>query len=194
MNLEQAILGACLIENAYGKVHYILKPVNFSTTAHQAIWAAMGKIYPQPIDLLTVQRHLGTSYSYTLAHITAHVYSSANIVQWAFILLEAKFREQLVSIINKYRLQYSKDILIIPHLDDALTYTSDHTHDIFDTIPALYRFFKAKQLPAIADDIEEMNDHINKRLMHIKAYDQREHLQRQLAILDDHLKTMEDAA
>ena len=61
IELEEAVVGACLIEkDAFGTVSDILKPASFYDSKHQVIFAAIQTLAAEnkPVDILTVTDQL----------------------------------------------------------------------------------------------------------------------------------------
>src|SRR5690606_14291686 len=105
--LEQNILGACLLENAYQAVVDILEPKNFLPAdadrgtyfCHQKIYAAIKGLYPaRPIEVTTVRRELPKEYSVYLVELTNKVHSAANLRYHAFVLLEYNVRGSFIDL------------------------------------------------------------------------------------------------
>lgn len=101
LKLESAILGALILEKAnQPAVFAILKPKNF-TKDHQVIYRCIKEMVDHkfPVDLITVA-HAVRPYSisaYTVAELTTHVNSAANMIYHAAILLELNIVEQFIS-------------------------------------------------------------------------------------------------
>ncbi len=100
--LEQAIIGGCLLEDAFHKVADALTPgdfTKFTNVDHQRIFEAFQGLYPtQPIDILSVAGKISLPgyYSY-LSECQATVCSTANIRHHALILVELSMLKELRS-------------------------------------------------------------------------------------------------
>lgn len=115
LELEGAVLGACLIEkDAYGQVSDILKPESFYDSKHRHIFAAMRSLATgdRPIDLLTVTEELrgkgmleeagGMVY---LADLSQRMLSSANIEYHAHIIAQKALARELISYTSRIQKQ-----------------------------------------------------------------------------------------
>lgn len=106
VQLEQTIIGACLLENGYDRIAGVLSPKTFTSSIqynHQVIYKAIEALYPdRPVDPLTVTHELNQpSYASYLAHCSSLVSSSANLRYHAFILLQLSMRDALIQTLSK---------------------------------------------------------------------------------------------
>ena len=98
LNLEQAVLGALMIEkDAYSMVSEILRPESFYDHRHQLIFEAIQRlnIEQRPVDLLTVQEQLKRSGTleevggpFYITQLSGMVASSAHIEYHARIIAQ----------------------------------------------------------------------------------------------------------
>ena len=114
-DLEQTIIGACLLENGYARVAGVLTSKNFTASDqfdHQAIFKAIETLYPcNPIDLLTVNHKVNKpNYGWYLAGCSSRVSSAANLRYHAFILLQLSMRDVLIDRLN---MASSKELSIL---------------------------------------------------------------------------------
>jgi replicative DNA helicase len=105
LELEQTIIGACLLEDAYQHVAGIITYKNFKaggTQDHQAIFKAFEEMYPlEPIDPLTVTHKLRKPfYASYLVQCTSKVVSSLHLTGHAFILIQLSMRDVLIHLLN----------------------------------------------------------------------------------------------
>ncbi|HYG01653.1 MAG TPA: DnaB-like helicase N-terminal domain-containing protein [Chryseosolibacter sp.] len=111
IDLEQAILGACILEGcALPIVADILTDRNFTDNTgtgydHSAIFRCLLSMYPKyAVDLLTVRRAL-PGHDVYLATLTSKVSSTAHLKQHSLILLQLditeKFRQLISTIMSK---------------------------------------------------------------------------------------------
>lgn len=108
VDLEEAVLGAMMLEkDAVTAVIDMLHPEVFYKEAHQAIYAAIHKLFSnnQPIDILTVTNELKSGGNLELAggafyitQLTSRIASSANIEYHAGILMQKHLQRELIRI------------------------------------------------------------------------------------------------
>lgn len=109
--MQDAILGACMLDNAaYDEIASFVTDNTFTTKAHRAVHKAIRLLHAmsEPIDLLTVMDKLkeldlletvgGPAF---LAELTNRVASSANIVYHARILKQEEIRREADRISHK---------------------------------------------------------------------------------------------
>jgi len=112
--LEEAILGACLIEKlAIGRIYDILEVETFYFEAHKTVYKAIREMYEAsvPVDIFTVSDWLINKYSvleilkydtgYFLVRLTNSVVSSANLEYHSYLVKEMWRRRRVLEI--KYR-------------------------------------------------------------------------------------------
>ena len=108
LELEQAVLGACLLElSALADVADLLRPEVFYAAGHGHIWAAMSALYRSraPVDILTVTQELkrrGTldivGGPFYVSQITNKVSGTANVVYHAHIVLQTFIGREAIRI------------------------------------------------------------------------------------------------
>ena len=108
VDLEMAVLGACLLESdALSLVVDILTPNCFYVEGHNYIWDAMLELYAksQPIDLLTVSKKLKANDKFDLVggshyigSLTDKIVGSSNIETHARIVVEDFLKRELIRI------------------------------------------------------------------------------------------------
>lgn len=109
LEIEEAVLGACLIDSsAFKKVKEVLLGFSnpFYTDAHNAIWSSMGQLNEknEPVDRLTVFRELEKMQktelikgnSFYLTELSERVSSSAHVESHTRILLEKFLRRRMM--------------------------------------------------------------------------------------------------
>jgi replicative DNA helicase len=107
LDLEEAVIGACLIEkDAFGQVSDYLKPESFYDTKHQLIFRAISTLAAEnnPVDILTVTEELrkmgkleeagGMLY---VTELSGKVLSSAHIEYHAHVVAEKALARQLIT-------------------------------------------------------------------------------------------------
>lgn len=111
--LEQAILGACLIEKlAFGRTYGIVKEENFYFDCHKRVYLAINELYEKslPIDILTVVDVLtrkgvaelqGYNTPYFVTQLTNAVVSSAHVEYHCHLIKEMWARRKIIEI--KYK-------------------------------------------------------------------------------------------
>lgn len=108
-DMEQAILGACIIEKqAFGRCYQLISPESFYYSAHQQVFQTMHEMYVNgiPIDLFTLtdqmmrvknmQRILSYETPYFLCKLTNSVVSSANIEYHSFIIKSMWMEREII--------------------------------------------------------------------------------------------------
>lgn len=145
LQLEQTILGACLLENAYPRVADILTHKNFSKPDpaashfidHQTIFQVFENFYPlRPIDIATVSHELAkvpgaTSY---IAELSMKVSSSANLRYYALCLLETSFRNAFIDLLHKQFSSGHFDTATMAIIQEIIDEALDSDNDIFEVI------------------------------------------------------------
>jgi replicative DNA helicase len=170
LELERAILGACILENAYQRVADILSPVNFSDKqpcSHRAIFEAIASHYPaMPIDIITISRSLGPEYAPVLAELTATVCSAANLRYYALMLVEVSLREAFIAMISTLhdKAKLSMKAKLYEVQDEAL----DAENDIFQVIEKAKNYMAQQDEPWIMEAFEKFEQQINKRIHIVK--------------------------
>lgn len=113
-DLEEAILGACLLEKlAFGRIYGILEEDYFYLDAHKIVFSAMKEMFTNnaPIDILTMTEWVinkkqqtelnGYNTAYFITRLTNFVVSSANIEYHSFIIREMWQRRKILEV--KYK-------------------------------------------------------------------------------------------
>ncbi len=133
-DLEQTIIGACLLENGYARVAGVLTSKNFTASNqfdHQAIFKAIETLYPcSPIDLLTVNNKVDKpNYGWYLAGCSSMVSSAANLRYHAFMLLQLSMRDVLIERLN---MASSKELSLLTKsaINEIIDECLDHSTDI----------------------------------------------------------------
>lgn len=108
IEMEQAILGACLIEkDAFVKASAIIVKDSFYKESHSLIFGACASLSAkrESIDVLTVTAHLRSTNqlenvggAFYLVELTSHVNSSANIEFHCRVVLEMWIRRLLITV------------------------------------------------------------------------------------------------
>ncbi len=135
IELEEAVLGACLIEKeALDVVVDILQPHSFYLDAHQKIYRAIKTLYGEsknaavkPIDILTVAEQLRSTGEldeiggpYYLAELTNRIASAANVEYHARIVSEKYIQRELIRVSsNIIKDAYEDTTDVFELLDDA---------------------------------------------------------------------------
>ncbi|MBX2916727.1 MAG: hypothetical protein KF856_15765 [Cyclobacteriaceae bacterium] len=174
LNLEQTIIGACLLENGYSRVAGVLFARNFSQTEyydHRIIFQAIERLYPtRPVDLITVAHEVNKSgYGYYLAGCASKVCSSENLRSHAFILLQLSMRDALIQVLDKARAMHISNTThaaIQEVIDECL----DSGNDIFELylkVQSYLEFIGAEEF--LLTDIRKLKDSIDRKINTIKA-------------------------
>lgn len=108
IELEQAVLGICLVEpRAYSRVYSVLIADCFYKEEYRQIFTAMHEVweYGLPVDLVTVSRRMydkelveleGYKTAYYLSLMCRDVVSSAHLLQWCVMLRELAARRKMI--------------------------------------------------------------------------------------------------
>ncbi len=109
--LEQAVIGACMLErSALAEVVELLNPKVFYVAAHMHLWAAIGGLHAQraPVDILTVTQECkrrGTLDTiggvFYISQLTNKVSSGGNIVYHAHLILQCFIGREAIRIGNE---------------------------------------------------------------------------------------------
>ena len=181
LQLEQTILGACLLENAYPMVADILTHNNFSKPDpgmshfidHQTIFKVFETFYPlRPIDIATVSHELAhiPGAAVYITELSMKVSSAANLKYYALCLLETSFRNAFIELLHKQfssgRFDTATMATVLEIIDEAL----DPDNDIFELIEKSSAYLTQ----VLADDalltsIQEFKNKINVRIQKAKS-------------------------
>lgn len=190
--MEQAILGACLIENSYPKVTDILSAKNFSKPQiseghlidHQEIFKSFERLYPQrPIDLITVCHEL-PGIAHYLSQLSNMMCSSANICYYALLLLELDIRKNFIQLLNGRISSGQLNSTTATALQEIIDECLDRDADIFGIIEASEVYLQ--QILAndfLVNDIKEFINNVEKRIQKIKRFSSIETLMNNLTNL-----------
>lgn len=107
VDLEEAVIGACLIEkDAFASISDILKPESFYDTKHKLIFTAIRNLAGEnkPVDLLTVKDHLlktddleNAGGLFYLTELSRRVLSSAHVEYHAHIIAQKALARELIT-------------------------------------------------------------------------------------------------
>lgn len=104
---EQAVLGACMIEDCFSEVYAILKPECFYRTQHEQIFASMVRLFKanKPLDLVMITddcRSHGTLESIGgalyLVQLTNQIGSAANVEHHCLIVKEKWVAREIIKV------------------------------------------------------------------------------------------------
>lgn len=110
VELEEAILGACLIEKtAFGRIYGMISPDHFYLSGHAEVYQAMIEMYDKsiPIDTLTVTERLISSgieeinkepIGYFVVRLTNHVVSTVHLEYHCHLVKEMWRRRRIIEI------------------------------------------------------------------------------------------------
>lgn len=127
IELEEAILGALMLEKAYYRIADIVSHQDFYKDRNQIIFKAISDLENMhfPVDILTVTAHLkktGTiddvGGAYYVSSLTNRVASSANIEHYAHIVKEKSIARILISIAHHMIEKAHEDSVDIINLCD----------------------------------------------------------------------------
>ncbi len=107
LDLEEAVLGAIMVEKQDGEVFQVLRVDHFYSEAHQIIYKACIDLHTvsEPIDMRTVVNKLReqgrielVGGAYYIAELTSKVASAANIGYHARCVIEQAMKRQMILI------------------------------------------------------------------------------------------------
>lgn len=117
-DLEEAVLGACLLEKlAFGRTYGLVDAESFYFNSHKEVYSAMKEMYDShlPIDILTVTEFLiarrgvenfhGYNVPYFITRLTMTVCQTANLEYHCHLIKEMWRRREIV----KLRASYPED-------------------------------------------------------------------------------------
>ena len=151
--IENSILGAIIYHNGYTQVSHILSPSNFSSLPaieNRGLYRIICGLFPdRPIDLLTIAHEIRTKFPQDVTlmstlHNTGHkIASAANIVHWAFILLQIDITGKLHRQLAEWRAQReaNHDLIEAAALMEVINNLSADG-DVFDVIEGAIRYFQ----------------------------------------------------
>ena len=126
-DLEQAVIGACLLDSAVmGQVSGIIEPQHFYQRAHELLWGVMLDLRREgmPVDLLTVTERanvqgklIDIGGAFYISQLTNRVASTANVEHHARIVQQKFIQRRLIELGNRLR-------------------NLDESEDVFDTLDA----------------------------------------------------------
>jgi len=153
LEIENSILGAIIYCNGYAQVAHILAPSNFSSLPaieNRGLYTVISGLFPdRPIDVLTIAHEIKTKFPQDVTlmstlHNTGHkVASAANIVHWAFILLQIDITGKLHRQLAEWRAEREADHDLIEAaalMEVINNLTADE--DVFDVIEGAIRYFQ----------------------------------------------------
>lgn len=159
--LEQAVLGACMLEAHHlSDVADLLTPQAFYVAAHAHLWTAIIALYSQrcPIDILTVTHECKRRSTldivggpFYISQLTNKVSGSANVVYHAHLILQAYISREAIRIGS-----------------DMARGANDPRSDIFDLLAGagseirMLNEFGVKQARTMAEIMPEVVDNTSK--------------------------------
>lgn len=174
LDLEQTIIGACLLENGYSRIASVLTYRNFTTTEyydHRLIFEAIERLYPaRPIDLITVVHEVNRNgYAYYLAGCAAKVCSSDNLQYHALILLQLGMRDTLIQLLDKARGSHVSNTThaAIQEIIDECLDTGNDIVQIYHL--ALIHLEAIGAESFIVDEVRSLHHKIDKKVNYIKS-------------------------
>lgn len=115
IDLEEAVLGACMLEKpAFGRVRDLLVPNDFYKDDHSVIFQAIVDLFNEntPIDLLIVTNKIRSSGKleeiggpYYLTELHAKISGSDNIEEHAAIIKQSSIKRQIINLSSVLNIQ-----------------------------------------------------------------------------------------
>lgn len=148
--IEEAILGALMIEVCYGRVAHVLRPENFSSKKHQLIYTTISNMFPTSrIDILTVTQQLRNTGlledaggPWYITQLTNRVASAANIECHALILLQTDIRFKYIDLLQS--LLTNNNFALDKTIADVVETLYESSTDIFDCLEFSIELFTEK--------------------------------------------------
>lgn len=167
-DLEEAVIGACLIEkDAFSSISDILKPNSFYDSKHRLIFTAIQSLAAEnnPVDLLTVQDQLRKTGDlenaggiYYLTELSRKVLSSAHIEYHAHIIAQKALARELItytSRIQKAAFDEGQDVQELMQSAEGQLFElskSNLRKDYTQIDPIINEAYKALQLASKNED------------------------------------------
>ena len=170
--IEESIIGIVLQENCFASVVNILQAKNFSDKYLSTVWNVIAHLWPtKPLDLLTVTHEMDLlnqePNAHKLARYTLKSCSSAHLVYWAFILLEIDIKEKFLLRLWHHKSK-EEDFSNKGVIQDVINHFSQIDSDLFDSVQASLKYFKAHRLELIYEDLKELAEQVDQRAGRIK--------------------------
>lgn len=114
LNLERAILGACLIEReAFGRIYPVMEADNFYNSYHRQVYSSMKEMYVNgiPIDIFTVTDQFTrvkdiqvfgkTNVPYFLANLTNNVVASTHLEYHCYVIKTMWMDREIINLTSQ---------------------------------------------------------------------------------------------
>lgn len=177
IELEQAIIGAVVLETRYDQVSSILRRINFESKEHQAIWGGIQHLAGnyRPYDMITLTRHLhqhagrpGYNWAQEIADCTARVCDGESLIAHAFSLLEQDIKHKYLKLLRLWVQHHQNDLDYCAVMQLIINQFTQPQNDIFIVMRKAANVFKASQLEDEAQATEELLNNIDMKADHIK--------------------------
>lgn len=183
LSLEEAVLGACLFENAYSRIAHILKSKNFigacvpdPTITHERIFSIIEDLYTrQTVDLITVSEHyiqmfgFNSSINACLSRLYNMVSSDSNLVYHALALLEIDLKDKLLLLLIECRKQNEQNgNYESTEAISEVTESIMEGENIFEVIENSEIYFLSLRMDEEAAKIRDFKVDISKRIKGVK--------------------------
>lgn len=171
---EEAILGACLLENSFYKVADVLSYKNFTANPpmapnHQVIWQVMATLYPnRPIDILSVLAKLPRDYTSHVLNLSNKVCQSANIRYHALCLLEIDFREKYVDMLQRWNIENQTNLTLATAVRDVTDEVLDYSNDVFQTLEKAFQYLRKFDDEELNETVLTFMKQIDSRIVRLK--------------------------
>lgn len=193
--IEQHIIGAAILENAFGCVAHVLTYKNFTRSEladNALIWTVMESLYPhKPIDLMMLNKELEerykVNYKYALACYTSSIMSSKHITYWAFVLLEMDIRTKTMFMLNEWSNRLT-ELHEKTAIQEVVKHINHESSDILKVLPAAIGYLRSCSLDNAAEELQEINSMISEKAYRIKRLDHYERLKAHLQRLEEELE------
>lgn len=174
LQLEQTIIGSCILENGYSQVAEVLTDKSFTKSEpfdHQLIFSAIEKLYPvRPIDLLTVSYEINKpEYSSYLAHCALNVSSASNLKHHAYILLQLGMRDALINLLDQAQ-STAVSLVTRSAIQEVIDECLDTENDILDIYSKVVSYLENLGVENnIVNQVQTLNEKFLLKVSKIKA-------------------------
>jgi replicative DNA helicase len=174
IELEQTIIGECLVRNNYVNIAGYLRPQDFSTRTpfdHQDIFRKIESLYPlKSIDVLSVVQGMNCpGLAKYLSQCLATACSPYNLRNHILILLEYSLRDTLVHTLQQIQ-QRNIELSAKAAINEVLTSLTAEDIDILDSVEFIEEYLsRITDEPLVLNDIKTLRLAFVNRLSKIQT-------------------------
>ncbi len=173
IELEQTIIGECLVRNNYVNIAGYLRPQDFSTRTpfdHQAIFRKIESLYPlKSIDVFSIARGMNIPGLATyLSQCLAAACSPYHLRNHVLILLEYSLRDTLTHTLQQIQ-QRNIELSSKAAINEILTSITTDDMDILDSVEFIEEYLsRITDEPLVLNDIKALRLAFANRLSKIR--------------------------